>query len=35
MRQILFVQGGREGVHNEWDNHLVAGRDHQLNNSLS
>jgi predicted alpha/beta hydrolase family esterase len=23
MRQILFVQGGGEGVHDAWDNHLV------------
>ena len=23
MRQILFVQGGGEGVHDQWDNHLV------------
>ena len=23
MRQILFVQGGGEGVHDEWDNRLV------------
>lgn len=23
MRQVLFVQGGGEGVHDEWDNHLV------------
>jgi predicted alpha/beta hydrolase family esterase len=23
MRQVLFVQGGGEGVHDQWDNHLV------------
>ena len=23
MRRILFVQGGGEGVHDRWDNHLV------------
>jgi predicted alpha/beta hydrolase family esterase len=23
MRQILFVQGGGESVHDQWDNHLV------------
>lgn len=23
MRQVLFVQGGGDGVHDQWDNHLV------------
>src|SRR6478672_10721150 len=23
MRQVLFVQGAGEGVHDQWDNHLV------------
>ena len=23
MRQVLFVQGGGEGVHDAWDNRLV------------
>jgi predicted alpha/beta hydrolase family esterase len=30
MRQILFVQGGGEGVHDHWDNVLVESLDSEL-----
>lgn len=30
--QLLFVQGGGEGVHDEWDNKLVASLEHTLGN---
>jgi len=30
MRQVLFVQGGGEGVHDRWDNHLVDSLRHEL-----
>jgi predicted alpha/beta hydrolase family esterase len=30
MRQILFVQGGGEGVHDQWDNHLVESLGGEL-----
>ena len=29
-RQVLFVQGGGEGVHDEWDDKLVASLRHEL-----
>jgi predicted alpha/beta hydrolase family esterase len=29
-RQVLFVQGGGEGVHDEWDDKLVASLEHEL-----
>ena len=29
-RQILFVQGGGAGVHDEWDDKLVAGLRREL-----
>jgi predicted alpha/beta hydrolase family esterase len=29
-RQVLFVQGGGEGVHDEWDNKLVASLEREL-----
>jgi predicted alpha/beta hydrolase family esterase len=29
-KQILFVQGGGEGVHDEWDNRLVASLEREL-----
>jgi predicted alpha/beta hydrolase family esterase len=29
-RQVLFVQGGGEGVHDEWDDKLVASLQHEL-----
>ena len=29
-RQVLFVQGGGEGVHDEWDNELVASLRREL-----
>jgi predicted alpha/beta hydrolase family esterase len=29
-RQILFIQGGGEGVHDEWDNKLVASLAKEL-----
>jgi predicted alpha/beta hydrolase family esterase len=29
-RQILFVQGGGEGVHDEWDNKLVSSLETEL-----
>ena len=28
--QVLFVQGGGEGVHDEWDNKLVASLRQEL-----
>ena len=28
--QVLFVQGGGQGVHDEWDNHLVASLGREL-----
>jgi predicted alpha/beta hydrolase family esterase len=28
--QVLFVQGGGEGVHDEWDNRLVASLEREL-----
>jgi hypothetical protein len=28
--QILFVQGGGEGVHDKWDNHLIASLEREL-----
>ena len=30
MRQVLFVQGGGEGVHDEWDNRLVDSLGREL-----
>lgn len=30
MRQVLFVQGGGDGVHDQWDNHLVDSLRDQL-----
>jgi predicted alpha/beta hydrolase family esterase len=30
MTQLLFVQGGGEGVHDEWDNHLVDSLRQEL-----
>jgi predicted alpha/beta hydrolase family esterase len=30
MRQLLFVQGGGEGVHDRWDNHLVDSLRREL-----
>lgn len=30
MRQVLFVQGGGEGVHDQWDNHLVDSLRREL-----
>jgi predicted alpha/beta hydrolase family esterase len=30
MRQVLFVQGGGEGVHDRWDNHLVDSLRREL-----
>ena len=30
MRQVLFVQGGGEGVHDQWDNRLVDGLRSEL-----
>lgn len=30
MRQILFVQGGGEDVHDRWDNHLVDSLQGEL-----
>jgi predicted alpha/beta hydrolase family esterase len=29
-KQVLFVQGGGEGVHDEWDNKLVASLEREL-----
>src|SRR6185437_8506175 len=29
-RQVLFVQGGGEGVHDQWDDKLVASLEHEL-----
>ena len=29
-RQLLFVQGGGKGAHDEWDSKLVASLDHEL-----
>lgn len=29
-RQLLFVQGAGEGVHDQWDNELVASLEHEL-----
>ncbi len=29
-RQVLFVQGGGEGTHDEWDNKLVASLEREL-----
>ena len=29
-RQVLFVQGGGEGVHDEWDDKLVASLEREL-----
>ena len=29
-KQVLFVQGGGEGVHNEWDNKLVESLQREL-----
>lgn len=29
-KQLLFVQGGGEGVHDEWDNKLVASLEREL-----
>jgi predicted alpha/beta hydrolase family esterase len=30
MRQVLFVQGAGEGVHDQWDNHLVDSLSDEL-----
>ncbi len=30
LQQVLFVQGGGEGTHDEWDNKLVAHLGHEL-----
>lgn len=30
MRHILFIQGGGEGAHDEWDDKLVASLEHAL-----
>jgi predicted alpha/beta hydrolase family esterase len=30
MRQVLFVQGGGDGVHDQWDNHLVDSLRNEL-----
>ena len=30
MRPVLFVQGGGEGVHDQWDNHLVDSLKREL-----
>ena len=32
-RQVLFVQGGGEDVHDSWDNHLVDGLRRELGES--
>ena len=29
-KQVLFIQGGGEGVHDEWDNKLVASLEREL-----
>ena len=29
-QQVLFVQGGGEGVHDEWDNRIVEGLEQEL-----
>lgn len=29
-RQVLFIQGGGEGTHSEWDNRLVASLEREL-----
>ena len=29
-RQVLFIQGGGEGVHDEWDKQLVASLKREL-----
>jgi hypothetical protein len=33
-RQLLFVQGGGIGVHDEWDSKLVDSLQHELGNDL-
>ncbi len=34
-RQILFIQGGGEGVHDQWDNKLVANLKHELGDDFT
>jgi hypothetical protein len=30
--QVLFIQGGGAGVHDDWDNKLVASLERELGN---